>query len=401
MGSFKPGSWGDAVWAGLPHLLIAMLAGMSAILWRTSFSSIAWIVPTLALLAGLLATIYFSWRRKGPAWSASWYGYVALIVLVLATEGSQGWQPPINQILNAVGGLVLLIVSIAALRYWLTRRNPVEALLAALPLIILYWLVITEFIANDVRTGLIFGLFLLSGLAALAITRVKDPGTAIWVILGASMLGGLPIAYAREYGPHTAQGALFSSPSLSSLVELFSVQWLASSALAIAPVLGWGVWWLGKSYGRAGKTAAILTILGALASLWGQFRYFQWYSHIDFFDAFGLVFFHQPGRVSSLFMICAGTIAALTGGVSLAFLTWIDSKRLAAAVMLVPFALPILAMLPVYFGFHIKPAGLPFEFGYLNETLRNLIFLAGAASIALSAWAAARLHSGPITVEVP
>jgi hypothetical protein len=55
-------------------------------------------------------------------------------------------------------------------------------------------------------------------------------------------------------------------------------------------------------------------------------------------------------------------------------------------------------MFPIYFGWHIIPAGLSFEFGELSQTYRLLIFFAGALLVVAGGWSVTRLYSDPIHV---
>lgn len=125
----------------------------------------------------------------------------------------------------------------------------------ALPLIILYWLPIMEFIPGTIRNWLTVEVFLIGGLTAAAITRINDIQRAVWLVLGASISSGFPIALTRTYWHNIPEGH-FLPPSMSQVVDLFSVQFLAGSALAIGPILGWGIWRLVKKYGQAGRMSA-------------------------------------------------------------------------------------------------------------------------------------------------
>jgi hypothetical protein len=389
--ALRPGSWGDSVWAGLPHLLIAF-AGLTAFVASTALAVFFGFLIVFVFLVGILVTIYFTWRKRWPVWTASWYGYAGLIILLFSILPSQGWAPPAEGLFRVIQ-LILLPLCLATLLYWLTRRNPIEALLMAMPVIIVYWVPVMEFIPNQIRNWLIFGIFIIIALTAITITRINTLRRAVWIVLGASVLGGLPISYARTYWqdipfPYT--------PTIGQMAELFSVQWLASSALVISPILGWGIWNLSKRYGRDGSIAASLIIIGALANLWGQFRYWQWSSHQNFFDAFGFSLLQAPGRTWPAYAVYAGLIITLVGAIRLAIQAWTDSKVLSLCLIILPLVLPLFTMFPIYFGWHIIPAGLSFEFGELSQTYRLLIFFAGALLVVAGGWSVTRLYGDPI-----
>jgi hypothetical protein len=180
---------------------------------------------------------------------------------------------------------------------------------------------------------------------------------------------------------------------------MFFVPWLASIALVIGPILGRGIWNLSKRYGRDGRIAASLIIIGALVNLWGQFRYWQWFSDQSFFNALGFPFLQVSGYAWPSYTAYAGLIAALVGGILLAIQAWADNKALSIFLILLPLVLPSFAMFPIHFGFHIIPAGLSFEFDDLRQAYKFLIFFAGALLVVASAWTVTRLYSQPAPIE--
>jgi hypothetical protein len=391
----KPGSWGDSVWAGLPHFLIAILFASTSVLANTRLGTASGIVLGLLLLIGFLATIYYTWRNHWPTWSASWYGYVGLIIFrfAIAPYRDWNWDPTLKgQIFGGTGSVVLLMLSLAVLLYWLTRRNPIEGLLMAIPVIILYWFPAMEFVPNPIRFCLTIWLFLLPALTATAVTRLNDIKKAVWLVLGASVLSGLPIAYARTYWHNIPEGH-FLPPSIGQVAGIFSIQFLAGSALAIGPILGWGLWRLGTKHGQAGRVSARLIVLGMLINLSGHFGYWWWFSHHDFFTALRISPLYEPDQAFTLFMVYAGLAGTLAGSIWLASLSWRESKPLSVSLVLAPLALPLLAMFPIYFYYRIIPPGFSFQIAELNVNYIFLILLAGIVWIVMSGWAITRLYN--------
>jgi len=359
---------------------------------------VAGIIFVFLFLGGLLVTVYYTWRRKWPAWSASWYGYAALIVFIFAILPTQAWNPPLDRLFGGGGTLILVLLSLATLAYWLTRRNPIEGLLMALPLIILYWLPITEFIPNAIRMWLMFALFMLSALAAMSILRTNDIRRAVWIVLGASLLGGAPIAYARTFWNNIPpEHSLPGSPG--QMLELFSVQFLAGAALAIGPVLGWGLWNLGRKYGKAGRLSALLMIFGMVINLIGHFSHWWSFSRQTYLNALQISALYRPDQAFSVFMVAAGLVAIFAGAVCLAIPWWRQNKLLSMALILAPLALPLVAMFSTYFGYYIVPVGFTFEFAMLSEIHKNLIFLIGIAWLLMSGWTVTRLYQVPSSIE--
>jgi hypothetical protein len=390
---WKPGSWGDSLWAGLPHLLIAILFAATGALANTGLAGVSRIVLVLLLLVGCLATVYYTWRNHWPTWSASWYGYIGLIILLFGILPYQAWAGLSNQFFTRIR-FILLFLTLAVLLCWLSRRNPIEALLMAMPVIILYCFSVMEFIPNSIRFWLTFWLFLLPALVAITINRLNDIKKAVWLVLGASGLNGLPIAYARTYW-NNIPPEHSSPPSIGQMAELFSVPWLASGALVFGPILGWGLWNLGRKYGKVGRVSAVFVIAGMIVNLFGHFSYW-WFSKETYLNALQVVAFYQPGERSSIFMVYAGLTAILVGAIGLAILAWKQNKLLCVALILVPLALPLAARLPTYFGNYVNLAGMSLELARLSEVYQSLIFLVGAGWLAMSGWMITRLYNQPL-----
>jgi hypothetical protein len=355
------------------------------------------VILALLLLAGFLATIYYTWRNHWPAWSASWYGYVGLTVLLFAIQPYQYWVGAADQIFRGIR-FILLLLSLGTLLYWLSRRNPIEGLLMAMPLIVLYWFPVMEFVPNSIRFWLTFWIFLLSALTAITITRLNDIQKAVWLVLGASVLTGLPIAYARTFWHNIPEGH-FSPPSLGQMVELFSVPWLASGALVIGPILGWGLWNFGRKYGKVGRISAVLVIAGMIVNLFGHFSYWWWFSRENYLNALQITALYRPTEASSTFMVYAGLVGILAGAIWLAILTWGQNKLLSITLIFAPLALPLIARFTTYFGNYIVPAGLSFEFARLSEMYKYLIFFIGALWLLMSGWTVTRLYNRPSPIE--
>ena len=393
----KQGSWGDAFWAGLPHLLIAVFIGITGGLANTKLAATSGIILAFLLIAGFLATIYYTWRSKWPAWSASWYGYVGLIVLLFAILPYQYWVGTADQIFRGIR-FILLLLSLATLLYWLSRRNPIEGLLMAMPVIILYWFPVMEFIPNQIRFWLTFWLFLLSAVTAMTITRLNDIRKAVWLVLGASILSGLPIAYARTYW-HNIPVGNFSPPTIGQLADHFTLPWLASGALVLGPILGWGLWNLGSKYGKAGRISAVIMIFGMILNLIGHLSYWWTFSNEAYLNALQISAIYRPNEASSLSMVYGGAAIILVGALALVIISWRENKILSVPLILAPLGLPLVAMFPTYFSYYIVPAGLPFEFARLGEFYKSLIFLIGAVWLVMSGWTITRLYNQPQQVE--
>jgi hypothetical protein len=183
------------------------------------------------------------------------------------------------------------------------------------------------------------------------------------------------------------------------MTGMFSIQFLAGTALAISPVIGWGIWILGKNHGWPGKVSAGFILIGALVNLFGHFSHWWWYSRTLFLNIFQISAVYTPDGEFSTFLVYAGVIILIAGVAWLAVLIWKRNKLLSIPMIISPLALPMLAMFPVYLGYRISPDIFPFQYIYLDAGYIQLIFLAGLAWIALSGWAVARLHSNSTRTE--
>jgi hypothetical protein len=387
---YEPASWRDSIWAGLPHLLFALLVIVTGLLANTSLGTSLGIFIALLMLAGLLATIFYTWRKRWPTWSASWYGYAALVILLFGILPYQDWVDTAQRIFLGIR-FVLLLLTLVVLLYWLSRRNPIEGLLMSMPVIILYWLPVMEFIPTSIRQWLTFWLFLLIALAAITITRLNDIKKAVWLVPGASLLTGFPIAYARTYWNNVPL-AHATPPTLGIMIEEFSIPWLTSAALVLAPILAWGLWYFGKRYGRIGRVSAALMILGMIVNFFGHFSHWWVRGNQAYLNALHISSLYHPNEALSLSMVKGGIIILLVGAIPLIILSWRQNKFLSASFVLAPLALPLVAMFTVYFGNYIPAAGLSIQLAKLADIYRYLIQLLAALWLLLSGWTVTQLY---------
>ena len=96
---------------------------------------------TVLLIACLLAIFILAWRRRWPAWSATWYP-VFLCSAAAVAVGLSAWltQGQLDFSISQEVVMYLWIpLAIAVLLYAVTRLDPLRGLLAALPVIYLLW----------------------------------------------------------------------------------------------------------------------------------------------------------------------------------------------------------------------------------------------------------------------
>jgi len=111
---YSQGSWRQALFAALPHFLIASLFALSC--WQST----AWL---LAILIAVICVAIYGWCRGKPAWLFPWLGYCLVPVVVVGTlliylPGGWAWLAAIAYVPLALFVLVSVIRQIIK-RDWL------------------------------------------------------------------------------------------------------------------------------------------------------------------------------------------------------------------------------------------------------------------------------------------
>ena len=105
---------------------------------------------TVMLVACLLVVFVLAWRRRWPAWSATWY-LVFCVPPLLLTVGLVSWleQGQLEFNINQDAFIYIWMpLFVAVLLYAVSRLHPLRGLLAALPVIYLLWIPNMEFVAD-------------------------------------------------------------------------------------------------------------------------------------------------------------------------------------------------------------------------------------------------------------
>ena len=343
----RPGSWRDAALAGLPHLLVALVTGLPGLLRAygvlapyTQGMPVSEILLDLGLAGTIVLVLIYAWRRSWPRWSASWYGYglavaVAPVVMLL----QDGTTPTV---LSGAFVFVVTPLALAWLLYKVARRDRLKGLLAALPVVTAMWFPILEFVPPPVRAPITLGGWLVTALVAVAIMRLGNVQVGVWLVIGVSLLVGLPFSYARTY-LHDIPPAHAAEPSVWGLVNRFAPQLLASSTLVIGPLLARALRELGKRSGRMGILGYRLALLGVLLNLAGNLGSF-WLSTNDFLRPY-----RQTGDQMFTVMICLGLLIYLSGwsllGVASPRNGTLRGKVASVLMVLIPLGLPLVVML--------------------------------------------------------
>lgn len=264
--SAAPTPWVQALLAGLPFLLLALVSGLPGLLNlpETGGPLSQFLVYPL-VLAGA-GSLIWSVLRGWPRWAAGWY---LLWLAVLSYPLSSLFKIGDSDYQLAVMFVFPLVT--AWLLYRLARRDRITAVLAGLPAMLVVWVPFMEqtpitIIPAPLRGGTFFSLFLLSGLAAVLFLRTNRLGPALALAFSASAVGGSLAAYAGIY-----HGGMLSfsepGPSPRAVLEVFLPAFVMSAAIAAGPLLARALRNLGLRAGRPGRVSYRVALFGLLLML--------------------------------------------------------------------------------------------------------------------------------------
>ena len=162
----------------------------------------------------VLSSVILVWRSGWPSWSASWYPYWGLVLLmgVLSFPALLGKEPSV--VTNNWVGYVVLPVILAYLLYRVARVDRIRGLLAALPVMVACWIPMLEFVPDVPRGASWVGCWLLAGLAAIGILRLNNLESGLALSLGIAALAGTVYA---SLGIYLGGMLPFSEPGPSPL----------------------------------------------------------------------------------------------------------------------------------------------------------------------------------------
>ena len=243
-----PGSWGAAILAGLPHLLIPLI-GVANFLHNGGFYQFSQnALAALGISLGLLVAIIllYAWRQKWPLWSASWYSYGLFILMAISTYVIV--ELDFNQSWRYTNALFLGWIAVWGIGYlYLFFRDRLRALLTIFFLIPLLGVMMLEFIPDPIEGWLAVSLGLLTALTAATIVRLGSYRVTLGLVIGVNLIAALVLAYIGEYKlldlppnapPHT--------PQFLNFLALLTLYTLVALILMGTPYLIQGVINLGR-----------------------------------------------------------------------------------------------------------------------------------------------------------
>ena len=244
MGDSQKTSWGEAVLGGLPHLLTGLVVGLPLLLATAGLSNqgstlVSFLMKGLSVVyfLAILGSFSLAWRQGWPRWVASWYLYwglaplMAFGALINRWETGNTWEK-----INALLSQVIIPLVIAYLLYRITRYDRIRGLLAAIPLMMAVWTIYLEFVPDGPEGVTWVGSWVLAGLAAVGVLRLNRLDAGLALVLGMTVLVGLPYAYLGIY----MGGALpFSEPgpSLAAVFKNYVPILAISASLVLGPLL--------------------------------------------------------------------------------------------------------------------------------------------------------------------
>jgi hypothetical protein len=282
LGETPTRSWGEIFAAMLPFLLILLVDTLPKLLvesglltWEAPWMQVVNITLVVLMIVALLATFFLAWRRKWPAWSATWYPIFVAAPLMLTGEllslliqGSRNFD--VSQGLVWYIGVPLIL---AVLLYIVTRHHPLRGLLATLLVLYLLWLPNMEFVPDLIEVAIKIPSIVLICMAIAFLLRRGNWRTGLYAVLAMNLaVGGLFSFAGIYYGgtlPFVAPG-----PNLVEVARNLIPQYLAMGAILMGPLFAWRIRQAGRSSGLAGwagyhlaLAGLLLVILANLASL--------------------------------------------------------------------------------------------------------------------------------------
>jgi hypothetical protein len=131
---YSQGSWRQAIFAALPHLLVAALFAMHC--WQNTF----WLIGMVVAIAG---SVVYGWCHGKPAWLFPWLGYclipvMAVGILLIYLPGNWAW-------FAATAYIPLALLVIFSVARQTIKKDWVFASLMMLPIpIVLGWMLTLE-----------------------------------------------------------------------------------------------------------------------------------------------------------------------------------------------------------------------------------------------------------------
>jgi hypothetical protein len=410
----EPVSWNEAVLAGTPALIFPVAYLLPILVYwllPPSSQTVFNIISALLVFGLLVVGVTWAWKAGFPRWSGGWVAWGWVVLLVLPGLLLQIWGQPLGYALSQFYMSVVLFTALALLLYRLMCKDPIKGILAALPLMNLFWLPHLEFVP-ELRKGIVLLVtWLIIALVSMLIMKLGRASAAVGLVLLATFLVALPYTYAANYlrvfSPDTPAEVIGHRADFSDLTSYFAPTLVGCFALLLGPLLLYELWKLSKGPGIARRigfrlafSGLFLSLIGNLSSMWfyENGKYALWYqaipgsgwqSRADF-----LYFLNRLSPVFFTGLAYFGIALYIIGSL------WVVSTSrhvlgkptlsVSILLVLIPALLPVLTMYPAWFGLVEVPPQVPF--GFLHpERFRYLAYLVSLITLGAAMWLAAQL----------
>ncbi len=274
------GSWRDAWRAGFPHLLVMGLAAVSMFLQNAPFladehgpgmfiSGTLVVLFWIILLGFLGRSLWTAYKEGWPDWTASWYGYlfVALVspMIIILQDSAFATDRGLDQVYF----FTVIPLALIGLLYGLVRKDWTKALLVITPFAILLWMPVLEFVPNPIRNPLTLWMITIVAGVSMGIVRVGSWRKGMWLILGGSVLVGLPIAYARTFHAVFPDFHIDISTPLE-MANLFLMTLFWSLSLIVGPMMLGCLRLARPQMGTVGRRGTRILLAGLALNLVGS-----------------------------------------------------------------------------------------------------------------------------------
>jgi hypothetical protein len=263
-------------------------------------------------------------------------------------------------------------------------------LLVLLPVVMVLWYPVLEFVQPAVRASVSAGAWLLMALMAVTIIRRGNVRQSVWMMLAANLVIGACITCARTF-LHELPPEYAETPTLARIVNRFSPPLLAVSAVVIGLWLVWALWQIGERGGPTGRWGNRLALAGLLLNLTGLLGAAWWYT-----SSYRLTDWasYQMGSLAFKGTTYIGFILYILGVLLLGLATWRSkavTKVSLLLLLIIPSALPLIITFPMLFDFRAIPTDMPLGLALLNSVPRGGVYVVGLAWLLLGGWLVTRL----------
>jgi len=397
MSSSAPSGWKEALLTALPFLwislsgLVTLSYGLGWLQYETKLSGVISTIFAVAVALTGIGLLVYAWRKGWPRWSASWM-VLWLIGLIALSTGlpTSLWKP--GQLFYEYlqpflwGSIILLI---AYLLYRVFRQDAIKGLLAALPLMGIIWLPLSESVPDDLEGVITLSTWLLLAVGAVIVLRAKSFALALGVTLGVIAIHGLPYAYEGIYhGGYLNYAA--PGPSFQQVLRCYLPYLVSASILVIGPSFGRFYFYLGLGSGPPGRRLYRLVLLGILLMLIANILT----NIVQTSDALQAVW--RSSRLILNLLNWLGALIFFTGFVWLGIVARrqqaLPSTGLMVLLFILSLLLPGMLLMTLHYGFR-WPVQVPFyDIGYLYSYPEFPVYGYGLVWMALSAWLVVRLN---------